>query len=144
MTALEKIREWLETFPLYPTLREVSIDYTEAAPNNGGIMPGGLMEISRKKDILGHVTAVNQYSFTLLFVFEKAQGDDDGAEKNADFLLRFQNWVQEQSTSGEAPTFGDVPQREVMRAENGALYGTDAEGTALYTVQLTAEFVKKY
>lgn len=144
MTALQTIREWITKFPQYSELREFSVDYTEAAPGNGGIMPGGLTEIARTKDICGNVTVTNQYSFTLYFVFEKAQDDDEGAEKNAQFLMDFQNWVQAQSATGAAPQFGDDPRRETMKAQNGALYGTDAEGTALYTVQLTVDFKKYY
>lgn len=144
MTALQKIREWIKTFPQYADLREFSVDFTSAAPGNGGIMPGGLTEISRRKDVWGNVTVTNQYNFTLWFVFEKAQEDDAGSEKNAQFLMDFQNWVQAQSATGFAPTFGDEPRTESMTAQNGALYGTDAEGTALYTVQLTAEFIKRY
>lgn len=144
MTALQTIREWIEEFPKYSELREFSVDYTEPAPGNGGIMPGGLTEISRRKDIFGNVTVTNQYSFTIYFVFEKAQGDDEGAEKNAQFLMDFQNWVQAQSSTGKAPRFGDDPRQETMKAQNGALYGTDAEGTALYTVQLTVEFIKRF
>lgn len=144
MTALQTIREWIEKFPKYSELRELSVDYTEAAPGNGGIMPGGLTEISRTTDICGNMTVTNQYSFTLCFVFEKAQDDDEGAEKNAQFLMDFQNWVQAQSATGAAPQFGDDPRRESMKAQNGALYGTDTEGTALYTVLLTVEFIKRY
>lgn len=144
MTALQIIRDWITTFPQYSELREVSVDYTEAAPGNGGIMPGGLTEIARARDICGNVTVTNQYNFTLYFVFEKAQDDDEGAEKNAQFLMDFQNWAQSQSATGKAPLFGDDPRLENMKAQNGALYGADAEGTALYTVQLTVEFIKKY
>lgn len=144
MTALQKIREWITTFPQYSELREFSVDFTAAEPGNGGIMPGGVAELSRKRDIWGNVTVTNQYNFTLWFVFEKAQDDDEGAEKNAQFLMDFQNWVQQQSATGRAPTFGDAPRTESITAQNGALYGTDAEGTALYTVQLTAEFIKRF
>lgn len=144
MTALQKIREWIATFPQYSELREFSVDYTDATPGNGGIMPGGLTEISRSKDILGNVTVTNQYNFTLYFVFEKAQDDDEGAEKNAQFLMDFQNWVQAQSATRKAPVFGDDTRKETMTAQNGALYGTDDEGTALYTVFLSAIFIKKY
>lgn len=144
MTALQTIQEWIATFPQYSQLREFSVDYTDAAPGNGGIMPSGLTEISRSRDIFGRVTVTNQYNFTLYFVFEKAQDDDEGAEKNAQFLMDFQNWVQAQSATGKAPVFGDEPRKEIMKAQNGALYGTDDEGTALYTVFLSVIFIKKY
>ena len=68
MTALEKIREWIKTYPGCSQLRELSVDYTEAAPANGGVNPAGLMEISRQRDILGNVTVTNQYSLSLIHI----------------------------------------------------------------------------
>jgi hypothetical protein len=57
-------------------------------------------------------------------------------------LLNFQNWVQEQSLSGRAPQFGDVPARERIRAEKGGL--TVGAQTVTYTVTLIADFMKVY
>ena len=144
MTALETIRAWLGTFPQFARLDDFSVDYAAAAPSSGGLMPGGLVEVSRSSDIVGNVTVTNQYNFTLYFTFAKADGDDVGATKNAEWLLSFQDWVQEQSVSGFAPTFGDDPRSEKIQAQNGTLYGTDAEGTALYSVQLSVQFIKKF
>lgn len=144
MTALQTIQEWITQFPLYEKLEEFSVDYTSPTPGNGGIMPGGVVEVSRNYDIWGNAKVVNQYNFTLYFVFAKAQDDDAGAEENAQFIDDFQAWVQEQSATRQAPSFGDCPKKEIMRAQNGTLYGTDAEGTALYTVQLSVEFIKYY
>ena len=51
MTALEKVRDWIATYPGYSALDGLSVDYTDAKPDNGGLMPGGLTEISRTEDI---------------------------------------------------------------------------------------------
>lgn len=144
MTALEKVRDWIATYPGYSSLDGLSVDYTDAKPDNGGLMPGGLTEISRAEDILGNIVVTNQYSFTLYFLFAKSPGDDIGAEANAQWLLAFQDWVQEQSIRRTAPVFGDDARKETIKAQNGSLIGADAEGTACYTVQLTAQFVKKF
>ena len=144
MTALEKVRDWIATYPGYSSLDGLSVDYTDAKPANGGLMPGGLTEISRKEDVLGNVTITNQYNFTLYFIFAKSPGDDTGAEENAQWLLDFQDWVQAQSISRSAPAFGDDRRKETIKAQNGTLLGTDEEGTACYTVQLTAQFIKIY
>lgn len=144
MTALEKIREWIKTYPGCSQLRELSVDYTEAAPANGGVNPTGLMEVSRQRDILGNVTATNQYNFTLYFVFAKAPGDDVGAEENAQWLMDFQDWVQSQSITGKAPVFGDAFQQEAIKAQNGSLFTGDSEGTAVYSAQLSVQFIKRY
>lgn len=77
-------------------------------------------------------------------MFTKAPGDDIGATINADWLMSFQEWVQEQSVTGRAPAFGDEPRTEKIIAQNGVLYAADEEGTATYMVQLSVQFKKKY
>ena len=144
MTALEKIREWIKEYPGYDDLREFSVDYTEATPANGGLMPVGLTELRRDEDILGNVTITNQYSFTLYFVFTKSPGDDAGAEYNAQWIMNFQSWVQERAARRQTPIFGDDVKKEIIRAQNGTLLGANEEGTAVYTVQLTVQFIKFY
>ena len=144
MTALEKIQDWIKTFPQYDALTTFSVDYTSAEPTNGGLMPAGLVEVSRTTDIVGNVTVSNQYNFTLYFVFLKSPGDETTAEENAQWLMDFQDWVQAQSATGEAPLFGDDARQETMKAQNGMLLEADAEGTAVYSVNLSANFVKKY
>lgn len=143
MTALEKIREWLASYPGFDILSAFQVDYTDQIPANGGIFPSGLVEVSRTEDILGNVTVVNQYNFGLYYVLEKAPGDDAGAELNAGWIMDFQEWVQEQSARGLAPRFGDEG-REIIRAQNGVLYEADEEGTATYMVQLSVQFKKNY
>ncbi len=144
MTALETIRKWISAYPGYDILHDFQVDYTDQIPGNGGMYPSGLVEVDRRKDIMGNVTVTNQYNFGLYYVFEKAPGDDTGAAINADWIMDFQMWVQEESVMGRAPVFGDVPQNERIMAQNGVLYEADEEGTATYMVQLSAQFTKKY
>ena len=144
MTALDKIQDWIKTYPGCSQLRELSVDYTESDPANGGVNPAGLTEVSRKRDILGNVTVTNQYSFTLYFVFAKYPGDDVGAEENAQWLMDFQDWVQTNSITGKAPAFGDDPRQEIIKAQNGCLLSADSEGTAVYSAQLSVQFIKRY
>ncbi len=144
MTALEKIRNWLKTYEGFDILSEFQVDYTDQVPANGGVYPSGLMEISRSTDIFGNYTVENQYNFGLYYVFEKASGDDAGATANADWIMDFQEWVQEQSVTGAAPVFGDVPTSERITAQNGVLYEATDEGLATYMVQLSVRFTKKF
>ena len=58
--------------------------------------------------------------------------------------LAFQEWVQEQSIRRLVPTFGDEPKRETVKAQNGANTYADIEGTGIYTVLLSVNFIKKY
>ena len=144
MTALEKVKKWLATYPEFDILGNFRVDHTDQIPANGGIFPSGLVEVERRKDILGNVTVTNQYNFGLYYVFDKAPGDDVGATINADWIMGFQEWAQEQSATGQAPVFGDVPNAERVTAQNGVLYESDKEGTATYMVQLTVTFVKEF
>ena len=143
MSDLERIRSWIATFPDHRKLDGFQVDYTDAVPNNGGIFPSGLVEISRTQDVCGDVTVQNQYNFGLYYVFLKAPGDDEGASINADWVMDFQKWVQAQSVMDLAPTFGDDPATEQIQAQNGVLYAADEEGTATYMVQLSVNFIKK-
>lgn len=144
MTPLEKIREWLASYEGFDILGQFQVDYTDQVPSHGGIYPSGMVENSRKTDIFGNVTVENQYNFGLYCVFAKAPGDDAGATVNADWIMDFQLWAQEQSVLGLAPVFGDVPDQERIIAQNGVLYDASVEGTATYMVQLSVQFIKKY
>ena len=68
MTALEKIKAWLVTYPEFDILNDFQVDYTDQIPNNGGIFPSGLVEVERRSDIMGNVTVTNQYNFGLYYV----------------------------------------------------------------------------
>lgn len=120
------------------------MDFADRVPANGSISPSGLVEVERRQDILGNATVTNQYNFGLYYVFAKAPKDDIGATVNADWIMGFQEWVQEQSAIGQAPTFGDIPGQERITAQNGMLYETDEEGAAVYMVQLSVQFVKEF
>lgn len=144
MTALEKIRTWVSTFPGFNVLSAFNVDYTDQIPANGGIFPSGLVEIQRTEDVVGNVEVTNQYNFGLYCVLEKSPGDDAGATINADWLMDFQVWAQMQSVRHLAPVFGDEPSMEKITAQNGVLYAADNEGTATYMVQLSVSFKNKF
>ncbi len=143
-TVLDKMREWLATYPGQDLLSQFTVDWTNQIPNTGGIFPNGIVEGPRKTDIFGNITVQNQYNFGLYYTFTKAPADTETAEVNAEWIMDFQEWVQEQSCTGLAPTFGDEPWDEKITAQNGTLFEANDEGTAMYMVQLTASFKKNY
>ena len=143
MTALERIQAFIRDYPGADILQDFQVDFTDQIPANGGLLPSGLVEVSRKTDLLGNVTVTNQYNFGLYCVFAKAAGDSEGAEVNAQWVLGFQEWVQAQSVLGLAPAFGDDPRAEKITAQNGALFDT-AEGLGMYLIQLSVQFIKRF
>lgn len=139
MTDLEKLRNWVESYPGTENLQCIRIDYYDPRGDNS-IGPAGLTEVSRKEDLCGNLTVKNRYSFGLYYVLSQ-QTD---ALTNAQWVLGFQQWVQQQDLLRLAPTFGDSPLSERISAGNGALYAQDANGTTTYLLQLTVEFTKYY
>ena len=139
MMAMEKLVQWLKTFPLWND-QKIYMDGLAAAPENTGLYPGGLEEISRCEDVLGNVTVRCRLHFIL---YRRTFGQQDNLENSA-WLLQFQNWVQEQSAAGLAPVFGDDAKKEHIRAEHGKLHPADQTGTGKYAVDITAEFEKHY
>lgn len=144
MSAIEKIRNWLMTYPEIHKAEAINVDYYSEKPDGSSLAPAGLVEISRTEDILGNIRVENQYNFTLYFVFPKSPGDDEGATENADWLLAFQEWVQEQSVLRKIPAFGDDPKSETASAQNGTNEYADLDGTGIYTVHLSINFKKLY
>ncbi len=143
-TALETMRSFVASYPDADVLAGLAIDYADRVPDCASLFPSGLVEVRRSTDLLGNVTTENQYNFALYTVLGKAPGDDETATHNAEWQMGFQEWVQEQSARGLAPTFGDEPRRERIVAQNGAIYSADAEGTAVYAIQITASFTRHF
>ena len=130
---LEKMRQWLETFPKWDAA--LQFDFVDAVPGSTGLYPTGLTELSRREDVLGNVTVRCRAAFMLRRVAGQST-------ENAQWLVDFQNWVMEQDRLGLTPQFGDVPESQRLRASEGKLDSQKQVGSALYTVKLTAEFDK--
>ncbi len=139
MQALETLKTWLSAFPQWDG-EACYVDYTEGVGGNTGLFPQGMEEVSRREDVLGNLQVRCRLRFRLL---RMALRDGDG-QKNAQWVMDFENWVQQQSAAGLTPRFGDEPASEIMRAEKGKLSGTRQTGSGTYEVILTAEFTKYY
>ena len=135
MTELEKLKNWLKTFPLWDG--SLSIDVTEAVPGGMGLYPKGLQELSRREDVLGNLTVCYRWSFAL----HRNQATQTG--ENARWLMELQKWAANQCRQGLAPQFGDVPAAERLRICEGSLQHRK-EGGSGYTALLTADFTKIY
>lgn len=136
MTDLEKMQQWLQSYPGWE--ENLAVNFVEAEPGNTGLFPTGPEEVSRQQDVLGNLKITCRYRFTL---YRRTAGRTDSAY-NAQWLLDFQHWVQQQSAAGLAPCFGDVPEQERIYAKGGALQ--KASLTGVYAVTLVADFMKVY
>ena len=133
MTDMEKLQQWLQTFPRWSGT--LSVDWLEEAPDHTGLYPKGLKELGRKEDVLGNVRVRCRYTFAL----RRAAGP---GQDNAQWLMDLQHWVQEQSARGLVPRFGDEDAQ--IRAYDGQLDKRSPMGSEHYTVKLTVDFTKLY
>lgn len=139
MDALDKLRQWLPTFPKWEEGKLLYVDFTDGIPGNAGLFPKGEQVLSKREDVLGRVTLRCRYHFAL---YRVTAGQEDQQE-NARWLMEFQEWVRRQDALGLAPKFGDLP-GEHIRAEKGQLNSRKQAGSGVYTVLLTADFTKIY
>jgi len=131
---MEEMKNWLQSFPGWGG-KVLHFDRLPAEPGNAGLFPRGDELLEVKRDLLGNVRCRCARRFELMLM-------DCGAD--AQWLTQLQEWVARQSFLGLAPKFGDEPENELIRAEKGHLKERTAAGTAIYTVTLTAEFVRKF
>lgn len=131
MSDLEKMKNWLLTCP-YLGADTLHTEHTDAAPVSSGLYPLGLEIVKETGDVLGNRTQHCRYRFLLRQVVPEKGVD-------ADRLMRLQRWTQE---CAEKPAFGDEPEQVHIRAENGRLTKASQTGTAMYTVEITADFIK--
>ena len=129
---LENLKQWLETFPQWDGV--LQFDYADSVPGSTGLYPKGITELSAREDVLGNRKTRLCAAFTL-------RRAAVGGQKNAQWLLDFQNWVMEQDRLGLAPRFGDAQR---IRAFEGKLDTHKQVGSAVYTVQLAVEFTKNF
>ena len=140
MQELEKMRQWLKTYPGWQEGWKLSADNTEGSSGSCGLFPQGMEVTARYEDVMGNITLRCRYGFYL----EMMVSCDEKQEKTAQEVMDLQNWVQLQSIRRMTPAFGDVPEEETMKAEKGRLSRIRRPGIAGYQICLTAEFTKYY
>ena len=139
MTALEKMKNWLTSFPLWSE-KQLPVDNSDGIPEHCGLFCRGVEEISRRQDVLGNTQILSRLRFTLCRTAANSADNTD----NANWLLALQAWIRQQSALGLAPVFGDLPHGERIWAENGKLRDASQAGTARYTADITVEFTNLY
>lgn len=137
MSELEKLKNWLLTFPGMEGCT-VHVDSLPHTPGSVGLFCQGVEQLGESQDILGNRQVLCRSRFVLRRVSSQP------AEEAAQWALALEGWVREQSALRLAPRFGCDPSREQLRAEKGRLEKTSQTGTDTYQVLLTAQFLRKY
>ena len=106
MEILEKLRQFLLGFP---SLADLSADFTQDGPGNSGLFPGGVTEVKRRCDLLGNTYMTYECLFTLYKRLEPGQDSNQ-------WLLDFQSWVTENNVSVRVKK---AQAQEVSRLKSG-------------------------
>lgn len=144
---LPALRSWLAGAPALADVEQLWVDHTSgSAPPGGeaGLYPRGVQVVARHANLLGDTALRCRARFDVRMVLPAIPGDDALATQNAQRLLGLRRWVAAQSAAHTAPTFGDDPATETLQAAGARLESNDREGSATYTVTLTAEFDEKH
>ena len=83
MGILEKLRQFLQDFP---SLAELSVDFTQDGPGDAGLFPVGVTEVDRYTDLLGNIQVTYEGLFTL---YKRLELGQDGAQ----WLLDLECWL---------------------------------------------------
>lgn len=132
--ALDKIREWLATYPGWQKGITLFVDYLGCVPGCAALYPQGVEVLERREDVLGGVRTRNRLR---CMVYRVAAQEED-FEKDARWTEGFCTWVRQQSDAGLAPRLGDG--KEWIQAKNGRLVRVPSAGTGVYGVELVAEY----
>lgn len=139
---LKTLCDWLRTAPALAGVKKLWVDGAPAVPGTAGLFPAGVQVTQRRVNLLGEVREKCRASFTLRLVLPYG---GNRARENAALLLELQRWVLEESAGGRAPVFGNADtSQERLTAADAKLEKTGDEGTAVYAVQLKAEYTIRY
>lgn len=142
---LQALRSWLLGAPGMGQVRRLYLDYTAPQPDQGGLFPAGVTVLGCREDLLGNRVLRCRAQFILRLVLPFAPGADGPAAQNAALLLALAAWVQAQSAAHRAPTLGnDSQERETLHAGPARLETLREGGTAVYRMELTAEYTMRY
>lgn len=119
MTALEKIRDFIGSYPGADILRDFRVDFTDQIPANGGIFPSGLTEIDRKTDILGN-------TFTTM--------------KKPVMTQSFDEWDLDSGNAAQQLIY----QKAIVEQDAPALTNMDVMIAHFYSGSDTAAFAERY
>lgn len=125
-TYFEQLLQWLARCPALTGI-DLRVDDLPPAAGTGALFPKGVEQTDRWQN--------------LPFV----PGDANLSAQTARRLLELQAWVAEQSAAGLAPQLGNAdPMQETLTAGAARLEQANDEGSAVYTVTLTAHYTMKW
>lgn len=127
MEELNLVKAWVMDYPGWQG--DLLTDLTQVHPGSCGLFPLGRELQHRKEDVLGNVRCRYRQKFCLRRRAVKG-------EQAAAWIMDFTAWA----TSQTPPPLGENMR---VQAQNGKLYATAPDGTAIYQVELIMEYEKE-
>lgn len=142
--SFERLLDWLASCPALAGV-PLQMDYLPPQGGCGALFPQGVVQTEQRQNLLGDTVSRLRMELTLRLKLPYVPGDAALSARNAALLVQVQNWTAQQSAAGLAPTFGNIdPACEVLRAGAARMETADDEGSALYTMTLTAEYTVRW
>ena len=154
-TYFEQLLQWLARCPALTGI-DLRVDDLPPAAGTGALFPKGVEQTDRWQNLLGQVTTRQKMQLVLRLNLPFVPGDANLSAQTARRLLELQAWVAEQSAAGLAPRLGQTdprpgiflgnadPVQETLTAGAARLEQANDEGSAVYTVTLTAHYTMKW
>lgn len=143
-TYFEQLLQWLARCPALTGI-DLRVDDLPPAAGTRGALPqrGGADRPLAEPAGAGDGRQKMQLVLRLNLPF--VPGDANLSAQTARRLLELQAWVAEQSAAGFAPQLGNAdPVQETLTAGAARLEQANDEGSAVYTVTLTAHYTMKW
>ena len=135
-TYFEQLLQWLARCPALTGI-DLRVDDLPPAAGTGALFPKGVEQTDRWQNLLGQVTARQKMQLVLRLNLPFVPGDANLSAQTARRLLELQAWVAEQSAAAD-------PMQETLTAGAARLEQANDEGSAVYTVTLTAHYTMKW
>ena len=129
-TYFEQLLQWLARCPALTGI-DLRVDDLPPAAGTGALFPKGVEQTDRWQNLLGQVTTRQKMQLVLRLNLPFVPGDANLSAQTARRLLELQAWVAEQSA-------------ETLTAGAARLEQANDEGSAVYTVTLTAHYTMKW
>ena len=122
---LNSIQNWLSGY-----LGQVQVDYLDSPTGSLGLFPTGCRVVTESRDVLGNIRRKYRCSFILKRVVSAGVSHFDHAK----WLMDFSAWVH----GSAAPQLGENTR---WYTQNGRLQKVTKAGSAIYSVELMAEYM---
>ena len=133
MEILEKLRQWLLTYPGWGD-GGLTVEHTDGRPGSAGLFLAGLEELQHQPDLQGNTLVCNRLQLVL------ERNETAAGEEAAGWLLDMTRWLRQQCANGQLPPLGCYPDAQRLAVKQGSLRRVYGQTTAVYQLRLQLDY----